>query len=832
MWWKGAQRAFVRCHYQRHDDGKLGDALGVDAKAVARMRDRFGLERDKEQRRWIRANPDEPLDPYTGLMPPPENVRTCGKMDFGVAGLAALVAFAVYVSVLSPTVTGEDSGELITAAYTMGVAHPPGYPLWCLLGKLYTVAVPFGSVAWRVALLSATLGAAAAGIVALLVIKLTASRWAGVAAALALAFSSEFWEQSTIAEVYALNIFLIVLCMLLLFRWQETHEPRLLLAFAFVYGLGLCNHHTVHFLGPVFAAFILGVDREPWRRWGLYTGMAGVAAGVWLIHLYLPIRSMADPPVDWGNPETWQNFWDVVMRRQYTFGFTKDPRTLDRFGRQLSVVGRLYANEFTPWLAAMPLLGVYALWRRARYRLVFIACALAYLTLGFIFALNFDLDKESIWVNNVFFIPSYTLAAVLLGAGLAWLLRARIRGVPLAPIGVAACVAAAVVPLMANHHHNDKSGYFFAHDYAANILKTLEPDAIYFPTADHATFPVLYLQAVEGRRPDIVIGNKYGYPEFDLYKDMPFEFRSQFGVIPSEKQQHAIEDWIVANTDRPVYFTHKRPIKSLPGASMVPRGLLYCAVRPGEAAPQRDYWSEYSWHTLDSTQARGEFTAELILADYHFFRGIHLLTQDDRDAALDQFEAALDAGGASKQELNNVATACAEHGLGEAAIGYYERALELDPEYELVLRNLGKLSLQQDNPAKAVAAWRRVLALEPLDREANWMLVDALKRGGWFDELLAHLSKMAQFGPDDPAIYREMGLVLLNEKQDTEQARAMFAKSLKLDPNQPELRMLMADNAAPQPDAPSLPGPPGLPEAPTAPPAPGPVMPKVPNGAE
>ena len=59
-----------------------------------------------------------------------------------------------------------------------------------------------------------------------------------------------------------------------------------------------------------------------------------------------------------------------------------------------------------------------------------------------------------------------------------------------------------------------------------NVFETLDENAIYMSGADHATFPVLYMQAVEGIRPDVSIGNKYGYPEESLYRDMSEEIRS------------------------------------------------------------------------------------------------------------------------------------------------------------------------------------------------------------------------------------------------------------------------------------------------------------------
>ena len=78
--------------------------------------------------------------------------------------------------------------------------------------------------------------------------------------------------------------------------WYRHRNDFILVVFAAVYGLSLCNHNTMHFLGPLFAVFVLAVDRAPFQRWKVYLGLSVLALGVaGLVHLYLPIRSMADP---------------------------------------------------------------------------------------------------------------------------------------------------------------------------------------------------------------------------------------------------------------------------------------------------------------------------------------------------------------------------------------------------------------------------------------------------------------------------------------------------------------------------------------------------------
>ncbi len=199
------------------------------------------------------------------------------RADWIAFGLTFLITLTVYALTSAPTVTLEDSGELITGSDYLGVPHPPGYPIWTLLTwffqwifnglKYHGYPNPAGAVA----LFSAFSGAMACGTLALLVscsgLRLlhglkketdvlgekTESLFccvAGVSSGLLLAFSQGMWSQAVIAEVYALNIFFQTVVLLLLYRWMvEPENPKPLFLMAFVFGLGLTNHQTLLFMG-------------------------------------------------------------------------------------------------------------------------------------------------------------------------------------------------------------------------------------------------------------------------------------------------------------------------------------------------------------------------------------------------------------------------------------------------------------------------------------------------------------------------------------------------------------------------------------------------------
>ena len=140
------------------------------------------------------------------------------------AGLA-VAAFALYLATLLPGLGSGDTAEFQRVLPTLGVAHPTGYPLYTILGWLWSQLPLGGAPAWRVSLLSAFAAALAVGAVYLVARALGQARVVAAAAALALAASRTFWSQATIAEVYALAALLQALLLLALLRWRGGRWP-------------------------------------------------------------------------------------------------------------------------------------------------------------------------------------------------------------------------------------------------------------------------------------------------------------------------------------------------------------------------------------------------------------------------------------------------------------------------------------------------------------------------------------------------------------------------------------------------------------------------------
>jgi len=211
--------------------------------------------------------------------------RFYSRRDWVAGALAWAAAFAGYLWTLQPSVGLEDSGEMLTAAYNLGVPHPPGYPMWTILAWIWWHILPFGNIAWRINILSALFGAAACGVATLLVSKSGHVMCAkvgflhaevnqrlvdlivmssSICAGLLLAFAPVMWWQCLNAKgTYALNAFLLFCELLLLYRWSLEPEKRWrLYVAALLWGIGLTVHQTLVLLTVAFPAFIWLVDRK------------------------------------------------------------------------------------------------------------------------------------------------------------------------------------------------------------------------------------------------------------------------------------------------------------------------------------------------------------------------------------------------------------------------------------------------------------------------------------------------------------------------------------------------------------------------------------------
>lgn len=421
------------------------------------------------------------------------------------AGIVAIVALSVYLLTMAPDLTwshyGTDGGELATAAATLGVPHPPGYPTYVVLGHLFSHLPLGGSVAYRLNLLSAVCGAAAAGLM-----TAAAAQWVGqrsersgkgmapLAAGLSLAFMPLVWSQALITEVYALNLALLASFLWALLGRRPAWVVGLLL------GLSVTTHLTSALMLPLALAF---TERERW--WTLLGGLLlGVAP-----FLALPLLAESGSPVIWGRPERLEGWLRLISARIYRPNLFGVPR--EQWGGRTLQWGRLFFAQFAWVGAALLPAGVIERWSQEKGRYLIV---LGTAGLYGVYAFGYNTADAA-----VFLLPALLLLVLPLADGVALIEAGDYAPGTAGYYGRKGLVLLLpLVLLMLNFNGLDLSDDWQVRRVAKKTLDEAPTGALILTTGDRATFSLWYLHYVEGQRPDVVIVDS-NLLAFEWYRD-------------------------------------------------------------------------------------------------------------------------------------------------------------------------------------------------------------------------------------------------------------------------------------------------------------------------
>lgn len=438
------------------------------------------------------------------------------RLDTVAGIIVAIAVFLVYILTLAPTIGFNDSGELATVAATLGIAHPTGYPLFTLIGWIFTKIPIGGSEAYRVNLMAAVFCAAGIFVFFKVLLLILGQFYeqksqqyerfyliiAASFGALVLAFSQTYWSQAVSVEVYSLHCLLIISIIYIflraLFSPNKKGAERNWLLLGLLFGLSFSNHMSTIMLAPAFLYLYFaeqGIRRDSFKRilYMLVPFLIGLS-----LYLYLPIRASYNPPLNWGNPTTLESFiWHLSGRVYQARMFISGEVAF----KQLShLIGTLPGGfMYFPLLFAIA--GVVELFRWQR-RVFYFSFLL--ITACIVMAINYDIhDIDS------YFLLAYIIVALWSGAGVVqvfmWITMSGVRKV--FAVGV---VLSALIVLVSNYSEADESRNYIPEDYTMNMFSSVQPDAIILTSQwDYFSSPALYFQLVRNVRRDVVIIEPY-----------------------------------------------------------------------------------------------------------------------------------------------------------------------------------------------------------------------------------------------------------------------------------------------------------------------------------
>jgi Tfp pilus assembly protein PilF len=833
------------------------------------------------------------------------------RATWGLAALVFLFAAVIYFTTLAPTVPFWDAGEFIACSYILGIPHPPGTPLYVLLGRVATL-IPWHTVAERINAMSAIPSALTVMITYLVGLKLIhlaqgkerdrTQEWiahvGAAVGALMFAFSDNYWENAIEAEVYSMMSFAQILVFWLGLRWWEEHEQRPtvipLLLCVYLMWLSVGLHLGVGVMGLPLILLVLLVDRraamvfsmpfltvvlvtmglermaggmiflstviywwyasqkkiETWvmllctvgafiglkvafsdenfKTWTVIAASASIIAPLILLwrktreakimalilllmvvgystHLYLPIRAAQHPAINEGDPSHWDSLRDLLERKQYgpmNMFVRRAPLSvqLDKeFWRYFRRQWPLFPTH-QPWNAALPLvlglIGGFWQARRERISFLYTFCFLGLSTAGLIVFLNFS-DHE-VRERDYFFQSGYHAYSLWIGMGVACVIEwvrasfdaGRVRDI--ATVGTAVLLASQPVLLVKSlWFTHDRRGNYVAHDYAFNMLAPLAPNSFMFTNGDNDTFPLWYIQQVEGVRKDVRVVN-LSLLNTDWYIRQLRDENPKVPIRLDDDQVRILGVGAVRDTAGNVIGTNEYMVHHIMSEDRTATGWKvqpYFAVTvPEHMGYEKNFTLEglvYRVNTDTLHDAIDEQVTRRSLYQLFKYRGLFAANGSwDSTVFKDENAATLSRNNAAAH-LQLAFLYRRRHDMTKA-IDEMERVARMFPDYTEVLVPLGSFYMEKGDTARALALFRRLTETDPGNPEAHYyygvtemyrgnmmaalrefdgaIRADpgyamayyaayyALTQSGQRERAMSYLERLAQVRPDDPQV--------------------------------------------------------------------------------
>ncbi len=431
--------------------------------------------------------------------------------------LSFIIPFIVYVITLAPSVYFIDSGELAAAASNLNIAHPTGYPLFTLIGNLFS-KLPIASKIYNLNLMSAVFGALGSfmlyKLLSLLVIqfrtnldkkqsqKLTDEILNKICLGCSLiaAFGLTYWNSSNVIEVYSLHIAIFVSTIYFFLKaiFENGGGDNIvdvnLMTSAFLIGLGFSNHMSTAYLIPGFAYLYFSV----------YGGKINSIKALAVLfvplliglsaYMYILIRANS-AEFSWGNPNTIERLWNHMTAKEFSRRMFSSSESVSS---QLGKFFTLYPKEFgyLPIVLAIP--GILMIIKESKR--IFIFTALLFLT-SVLYSINYNIiDIET------YFLLAFVVTTIWICFGMTAIV---LKYESLSKMLPTIFMFIFIIPLAMNYSGASKAKDYVVKDFVENVYASAPDNSIIITKLwDFVVSPSLYLQSVENIRKDLTIIDK------------------------------------------------------------------------------------------------------------------------------------------------------------------------------------------------------------------------------------------------------------------------------------------------------------------------------------
>lgn len=646
---------------------------------------------------------------------------------------------------MAPSVTFGDAGELAAAAATLSLPHAPSYPLYCLLGNLFGSSLALGNWAYRTNLLSSACSAACLSFLAagLRLLGLSApARWSAL---LFLALNPVWSFHSGMTEVFSLHLLILAGLFWCAARYSRNlWQPRPAAFLGLLTGLGISNHHTVILALPALFWEASAVKPEKPRR-STVIFLLFLAIGL-ACYLYLPLRSIAEPPLDWGHPTSWRSFLRVFLRKDYgSFSLTVQGQGDSWLGRwgQILRYGEFTLDSLSLTGAALAVLGL-AAWPSSGRAMTWRLPALWLILTGPFFLVigNPPSDPMTSGALDRFYLASWLAAAFLIAGGVqvlhSW--------------NKSAAWALCFIPLWQAHASSPRwlsREDFASYDYGRNLHKSLPRGAsLYMDGGDDTFYSLAFLRYAENRRSDLDLRDRGGL----VFKN-PYgrDFRS---LSPAQKEERRVlREHAVASTGL-LHYTSLSD-RLLPGWRLAPVGVARRAKLDGEKTSPTEPWDFYSLRFNEGLN-EGHYRHRALMAFYPYMRAEAHRYSGDYASALIFLRWTMDLGSdalwvrpAAGYAATLMGYESVRAGNNDLALALYLFAARIDGTHADPQLGLGLVYERKGRWEDAEKAYRRAAQLNASSGQAYYNLGALLWKQQRWKETAEALGRAVEISPDN-----------------------------------------------------------------------------------
>ena len=529
------------------------------------------------------------------------------------------------------------------------------------------------------------------------------------------------------------------------------------------------------------------------------------------VHLYMYLRSFHDPAIDMIDPETWKAMYYHLRREQYPpiDIFARKASLwfqLEHFGRyfreQFRLLGDAHlgplnvgaASVFVP--VALGFWGIASNWMRERRTWVLNFTSLALNSAGLIIFLNFS-DAE-VRERDYFYGGAFYFFSIFIGIGATSLLqllreeaarRATAAARWVVPVGLAVLVCS-VLPMRYHWFSHDRSNDWIPRDYAYNILASLEPDAIIFTNGDNDTYPLWYIQNVEGFRKDVRVAC-LSLLNTDWYIRQLRDNEPRIPIALSDGEIERLQPVVLR--DGSVAWKRDLAAQHIIRQTNWKRPIYFAVTVPAEI------WNPYAKYLemqgmvrrlvpIEGDYQVNEFVMRRNFEDIWMFRGV--LTPDGKRD--DSIYKTPDTRGMYVNyavAAFQIAQRCSSRKEYAEAVRWAELSYELGPDFDFPRRYLGSYYMRNGQVDRAIEHYEREIAREPHRGEFWVYLAGAYENSGDLASALEVLERGAEAAPEYRDIFGH-GFRVAAMLGRADEARSFILRWIETHPGDEEFREL------------------------------------------